>query len=164
MEIFNKSIRGLGKNDSLIIGIITSIKGEIVDDDFAKKAIEHHEVERNPWLPFVPLKALTTLINTYEKHDNIILTILPCPDTSWDEIKKWFPYDRKWIIPSAGEAFDEDKVKFYTSQGEAIIRYTENSNISGRELRNYLYSSDYDNFSKHIPKTIVDIYWKGERR
>ena len=74
------------------------------------------------------------------------------------------PMNRKWIIPDAGELFDDIKANFYRSQGENVIRYSEDTGISGHTLRELYKKGGYDNFKKFVPPQIVDIYWNGERR
>ncbi|MCL2258070.1 MAG: adenylyltransferase/cytidyltransferase family protein [Candidatus Bathyarchaeota archaeon] len=89
MKIVEQAVQHLGSEDILLIAVITSVNGIIIDDNFAKSAMEHHLPERNPWFPIVPLKAITSLCNTnYSKQ--ILTTILPCTDTFWTETKKWF--------------------------------------------------------------------------
>lgn len=165
LEIVEKAISNLSNDDFLVIGIVTAFKGlAVIDNSFADNAIEHHLVERNPWFPLVPLKAVTHLSKVLNKSNQIIITVLPSPDSSWQEISNWFPKNRKWIIPEADEDFDEKKADFYRRQGETVIRYKECSNVSGRELRDYFFKGDYENFKKYIPAQIADIYWTGEKK
>jgi len=166
LEIVKQSVSNLGENDVLVLAVVTSIDSgnPVIDNEFAKNAAEHHLPERNPWLPIVPLKAVTNLVSNMQQSGRILTMLLPAPDKSWVGIKKWFPEDRVWIIPDAGEEFDTQKAMFYKNQGEKIIRYSESTGISGREIREFYKDSDYDNFKKFIPSQIVDIYWKGERR
>ena len=163
MEIVEQSLHHLDVDDILVIGVITSMNGIIVDDNFAKSASEHHLPERNPWLPIVPLRAINCLCSANHSKQ-ILTTILPCPDTSWTEITKWFPMNRKWIVPYTEETFDDIKADFYRRHGESVIRYSDNTRISGRELREFYKKGEYDNFKKFIPAQIVDIYWNGEKR
>ena len=166
LEVVTLSIFNLGKNDVLVLAVVTSFDNavHIIDSEFASNALEHSLPERNPWNPIVPLKAVTNLASNMEETGKILTMLLPRPDTSWIGIKKWFPEDRAWIVPEAGEDFDGQKVQFFKKQGEEIIRYSESTGISGRELREFYKNNDYDNFKKYVPSQIVDIYWTGEKR
>jgi len=161
LDVLEKGIADLGDDDVLVVAVVTAFKGVIIDTSFAKTAAEHHAPDRNPWGPLVSLRAVSQLARKMGASEQIITTILPAPDTCWLEITKWFPSDRKWIIPDSKEQFDDVKAEFFQKCGESVLRYKDSSSVSGRELRGYYLNSDYENFKMHIPEMIVDIYWNG---
>ena len=164
LDVLKQSVLNLEKDDVLVVAVVTKIKGHAIDDKFAKSAAEHHFPDRNPWLPIVALKAISKLVKEMYPLNEILTTVLPSPDTSWTEIKKWYPADRIWIIPDAGEEFDNKKVEFYQKCGERVVRYSDNTGISGKDLRDYYQLGDYESFKKHMPANITDVYWEGENR
>lgn len=109
----------------------------VIDEAFSEKAAEHRLPERNPWGPIVALAAISEVSKQYANCCKIITTLMPYPNLAWPVIKNWFPLNRVWIIPDAGEDFDDEKAIFYKKQGENVVRIGDDSEISGRELREY---------------------------
>lgn len=84
---------------------------------------------------------------------------MPVPNYAWNLINDWVTQNRIWVIPDAGEEFDNDKAAFYSRMNESIIRVPDCSGVSGRELRKAYFADDFDFFSNNIPSSIVDLYW-----
>ena len=148
LQIVEKSIALLKNNDVLVLAAMCSFDCslEIVDETFSKKAAEHRLPERNPWGSLIALEAISEISKQYSNCCKIITTLMPYPNLAWPIVKNWFPLNRVWIIPEAGERFDEDKAIFYKKQGERVIRITDDSKISGRELREYYNNKDMKQF------------------
>lgn len=166
LSVLEQVVADLKHDDILVVGIVSPFQnGEmssIENTDYSKLVLEQLLPERNPWLPIVPMRAVSEILAGMNIKNRYLTTFMPSPSSNFSQIKKWFPSNRVWIIPNAGEEFDEKKAAFYLSQGEQVLRYEEKTGISGWDLRKHFLASDYNSFSRAVPKQVVDIYWNGE--
>lgn len=160
LQVVEKTIDLLGKDDILILAAMCSFDYNIepVDKIFAEKAAEHRQPDRNPWGSIVALNALSIIAREYAQQCKILTTLMPYPNLAWPVIKNWIPENRIWIIPQSGEQFDNIKADFYQSQNETVIRVIDDSNISGKELREYYKNGNSKLFFSGIPKILHKIY------
>jgi hypothetical protein len=85
---------------------------------------------------------------------------MPRPDLSWELVDAWFPGKRTWIIPEAGEEFDDNKAAFFASQGDGVLRIPETTGASGRLLRDAWLERNEALFRAGVPKACFEVYWK----
>lgn len=164
LQVVNKVLDMLKQGDMLVIAAMCRFDYpiDIIDKDFSEEAFEHTLPERNPWGSVVALEAISEVSKVLSGKHKIITTLMPYPNLAWNIIKMWFPANRVWVIPDAGESFDDAKEKFYESQGEKVIRIVDDSNISGRELRDYYYAKNSHDFFTGVPEFLHSIYWKSK--
>lgn len=110
----------------------------------------------------MPLKAVNMVAKYLHCTNQIVTTLLPRPEYGWSTIINWFPEKRVWVIPDAGEAFDDVKSIFFESRGDSVVRIKESSKITGRDLRDYYKKGDHTSFKKYVPEFVDKIYWKEE--
>ena len=131
------------------------------DVAFTHVADEHHLPERNPWSLSTRLWALGGVTNYFrERHPELQIntTLLPRPDYGLRVIRSWFPGERSWIVPEAGEMFDEAKVKFFVDSGEKVVRVPDTSNVSGRILRESWKIGDVEEMRRQLPECVHRAY------
>lgn len=160
-QILESLVEHAKEGDNIIVAIVsqTQDNSKIIDSEFTNKAKEHHSPERNPWSAVTRLVALQKLVSSFVNEQiNISVTIIPRPDLGWETIINWFPCNRIWVIPDAGEKFDENKSVFFKSKGEEVLRLKENTNISGWELRESIKNNDVTIFRKSTPSMVQEIY------
>jgi cytidylyltransferase-like protein len=162
-EIVRQSLERIISGDVLILAAISPEPSSIraVDENFAMAAAEHHLPERNPWPVPIRLLALSAIAahfrHTYP-HIPVAVSAIPRPDYGWDTVRAWFPGSRVWVIPSAGEAFDEAKAKFFIQNGEQVIRYTDPTKVSGKELRELWESGHTEQMKPYLPECVHEAY------
>lgn len=163
MQVFEQLCKKINVTDTIVIGVIAPFepkKADIKDKDFFRASEEHHLPDRNPWEVTIPLYAVSRIARLSHYTGRIITTLLPRPECGWQTIQSWFPQKRIWVIPSAGEDFDEKKCKYFTKMGDGVIRFQDTTDISGRELREFYKKRQYKKFADNVPSEVVDIYFK----
>ena len=160
-EILNQIIADWKEDCVIVLAVIAPAYGIPIDKSFSHMIDEQLQPERNPWPVIVPLLAVNKIIESLKSKgiNNIVSSILPCPDKSIIRLKDWFPDERYWIIPSAGEEFDDSKSEFYIRNNEKVVRYNDTTGVNGWQLRNHYFNGEFELFSKGLPSEIVDIYW-----
>ncbi|MEV6349782.1 adenylyltransferase/cytidyltransferase family protein [Actinoplanes sp. NPDC051851] len=148
----------------LVIGVVASTgnRAESQDAGFSATADEHHAPDRNLWPAAVRLEAVTRvsrLVVADRPLVRCVPLVLPRPDLAWDWIIEWFPGERTWIIPDAGEEFDDWKATFFLEQGDQVLRVPEDSHVDGRTLRR-LYIDRDEHFVDGVPAEVADLYWE----
>ena len=162
-QVFEQLCKKVNATDTIVLGVIAPFEpkeADIKDREFYYASEEHHKPDRNPWEVTVPLYAVSRVARLSHYSGRIITTLLPRPECGWQTIQSWFPQKRIWVIPSAGEDFDEKKYEYFTKMGDEVIRFPDITNISGRELRGFYKNRQYKEFACNVPEEIVDIYFK----
>ena len=161
-QVFDKICEKMSSTDVLVLAVVSPYTSDnIKDKSFAEATTEHHEADRNPWYVSVPLMAVSRIARLCPRSEQIITTLLPRPEYGWDIIEKWFPNDRVWIIPNAGEDFDDKKSCYFRSLGDRVERISDITGVSGWNLRNLYKEGNYNEFKKHVPEGIAEIYFRG---
>lgn len=167
-RVVKQVIPQLQAQDQLILATVApmaaaedSITAKPIDAGFAATAQEHHLPERNPWSTaqrLLALRAIAQQVETSHPNLSIATTAIPRPAYGWAFIQAWFPGERVWVIPKAGEAFDEAKNEFFLNQGDQTLRVEDNSQISGRELRQLWADHQVAAMQPYIPACLYGIY------
>ena len=126
MKVFQHLCKQIKATDIIVLGVIAPFlpkEADIKDNEFFMASEEHHLPDRNPWEVSVPLYAVSRIARLSHYSGQIITTLLPRPECGWQTITSWFPQDRIWVIPSAGEEFDEKKQDYFTKMGDKVIRF-----------------------------------------
>jgi hypothetical protein len=151
---------------AIVLGVVAPSHSPSGRDDlarsFSREAAEHHQPGRNPWDLSVRLRAalaVARVVNSFgSSQDRLLVTALPRPDYAFDTIRLWFPGERTWAIPDAGEEFDEIKETYFLARGDQVMRITCLCGVSGRELRSAYASQRRDQFRKGVPSFLWEIY------
>lgn len=163
MQVFRQLCGKLTQNDILVLGVIAPFESDDVKDvNFLEASKEHQLPERNPWDVLVPLSAVAQIARSSHYSGQIVTTLLPRPEYGWKLISTWFPNKRIWVIPSAGEEFDEKKSEFFTKMGDQVVRFKDTTGISGRELREFYKEGEYEKFVSCVPSGLADIYFRDK--
>lgn len=140
LEVLRSAFGGLQEGQVLVVAAIAPFPRAVgaCDAEFLAAAAEHHSLERNPWNLAIRLEAIGALVHELRAEypgRRVVITPMPRPDYAWSVVELWFPGDRIWVIPTAGEGFDEEKAAFFQRRGDRVLRYDDRSNVSGRALR-----------------------------
>lgn len=163
MEVLKELCKKINSTDFVVLGVIAHYElQDIKDKVFFEASKEHHLPERNPWELSVSLEAISSIARSGQFKQQIITTILPRPECAWEIIKVWFPTKRIWVIPMAGEDFDDQKSIFFNKMGDEVIRFPDTTGVSGRDLRDLYKKGQYEEFLANVPKGLADIYFKEE--
>lgn len=161
MQVFQQLCEKITPTDTLVLGVIAPFKSDDIKDlDFLELSEEHHLPDRNPWKVSIPLSAISQIARSSHYGGQIITTLLPRPEYGWETIISWFPGKRIWVIPSAGEDFDNSKSVFFAKMGDQVIRFPDTTGISGRDLRRLYKEGQYEKFVSCVPRGLADIYFK----
>lgn len=163
MSVIQQALATLDPNDVLILAAVAQIGLDFpaVDPIFAQSAKEHHLPERNPWPLVVRLSALMEVAKVLKESSperDIVVTAIPRPDYGWKQIQAWFLGPRVWLIPIAQEAFDDDKAAFFESMGDQVLRHTDESGVSGRELRDMWSNCKINKMKQYMPECVHNSY------
>lgn len=160
LEVLRQLCEIVGPEDTLILAVVAPFHSQdIKDKAFLDASKEHHKPERNPWDVSVVLEAVSHVALDEGNGKRILTTLLPRPEYGWETIVKWFPSERIWVIPLAHEDFDEKKVAFFIKMGDKVIRFSDETKISGQELRKHYENQRYDEFASQVPKGVANIYF-----
>jgi hypothetical protein len=157
-------MEALEVNQVLVLAAIATRTGAadaLVDGEFAAAAAEHHQPERNPWSVSTRLRALAKLLPALAisyPGKEVVTCALPRPDFDWNTVTAWFPQSRSWVIPSAGESFDETKAEFFRRKGDAVVRYNDATQMSGRILRELWREGRTEELVQFLPDALRDVY------
>ena len=161
-QVFDKICEKMSSTDVLVLAVVSPYTSDsIKDESFVIASTEHHDADRNPWYVSVPLTAVSRIARLCPRSEQVITTLLPRPEYGWDIIEKWFPGDRVWIIPNAGEDFDEKKSSYFRSLGDRVERISDTTGVSGWNLRNLYKEGNYNEFKSFVPDGIAEIYFRG---
>jgi hypothetical protein len=162
-DVTAAAVSTLRQDDVLVLAAIAPgvpIKDPL-NKEFTKAAEEHHRPERNPWPLPIRLLALTSVANHFRglyPHSAIIVSAVPRPDYELHTLQSWFPGERIWVIPEAKEEFDHAKMRFFEMNGEQVVRRTDPTNVSGRELRRLWELGKVEEMKIHIPPCVHAAY------
>lgn len=162
MQVLQELCEKSTQRDKIVLAVVAPfVSKDIQDNEFLAASQEHHLPERNPWNVSVCLSAVTRVAKLFHR-ENILTTLLPRPEYGWDTICMWFPEKRIWVIPEAGETFDEKKADFFTKMGDTVLRLPDSTNVSGRILREYYRTDQYERFSEGVPSCVSEIYFQNK--
>lgn len=165
LQVLEFVSNNFNSQDNLIVGVVSPfISNKVIDKEFVDLALEHHLPERNPWSVSERLKALSILTRelSLKYNLNIVTSAIPRPDYGYETIKEWFPEKRIWIIPNAGESFDESKANFFLERGDEVLRINDDSKISGFVIRTAIKNGNINEIKDLIPECMQDIYLNNE--
>jgi hypothetical protein len=167
MHTMNSFASRMVARDVLVLAAVVSdglMSGAVVDDEFRQTSEEHHVPERNPWPLPTRLRALGLAAQDLRSRYVIkaCVTALPRPDLAWEVIRAWFPGERMWLIPSAGERFDDAKAEFFAKRGDAVVRVRDETGVSGRELREYYRTGQLQRLRMYLPECVRETYLERE--
>lgn len=163
MQVFQQLCEKLTPTDTLVLGVVAPFESDDVkDESFLEASKEHHLPDRNPWDVSVPLSAISKVVSSSHYREQIITTLLPRPEYGWETIISWFPRKRVWVIPCAGEEFDDKKSDYFKNMGDKVIRIPDTTSIFGYELREFYKKGQYEEFASNVPDGLADIYFREE--
>lgn len=165
-EVLCAAMKEFPADAALVLAVVAPSHWRPSDDPIAKSfsldAEEHHQPERNPWDLRVRLRAALTVAEATKSFgrspDKTVVTALPRPDYAFETIRLWFPGERAWVIPEAGETFDQSKETYFRARGDEVIRIPCTCGISGRELRAAFAAQRWDEFRRGMPSFLWDVY------
>src|ERR1035441_7121964 len=120
----------------IVLGIVvTTPTTSDAATPFEAEARRQHGPERNPFSPRQRLEMITACLqeDLGDQGSLVFPILLPRPEANWNIIASMFPGTRTWIVPSAGEEFDEMKARFFESCGDEVMRLEVQPTTSGRE-------------------------------
>lgn len=113
----------------------------------------HHEPQRNPFSYEERVqmlrRALPELVGSA-----IRVVALPPPERAWCVAEAMFPEPRVWIVPQAGESFDDSKAAFFVEKGDAVIRPVQRTTTDGYVVRSLLAARD-PTWKEHVTPEIA---------
>jgi len=135
--------------------VVNTIQSEKTINDFEIEARKHNSPERNPFTPVERITMIRDCLQEEFVNDffRIIPILLPRPEANWTLIKNMFNYTRIWVVPDAGEEFDNMKANFFESMGDRVLRIKMNSEVDGYSIRSSI-KSDTDSWRDSVPNTI----------
>ncbi len=135
----------------------------IVDDGcgsdvYEELSVEHFLPARNPFSPQQRLAMITTVVQQYGKG-RLFATLMPRPSagSSWNAITRMFPGKRTWVVPSCGEAWDDQKAVFLQRMGETVKRIEFQQTTDGRRIRSALETGDHQYAQQCIPPAVWSV-------
>jgi len=140
----------------LLIGIVIHTLDLEDCSTFETEARLQNSPDRNP---FSPLERLSMVKGCIEEElseiSNRILTILlPRPEANWRLIEAMFPSRRTWVVPDAGEEFDDMKAQFFASKGDVVMRIPITPSTNGYLVRNAILNGSTE-WQRSVPVTIA---------
>lgn len=143
----------------LYLGLVTSRRLEgAPDTDFEREAHHHHTADRAPFsfdLRRQMLEAALRECLPAVSRRRVRIIPLPRPELDFAIIESIFPAPRVWIIPRAGEAFDELKAQFFAGRGDGVIRVPIEPRVSGREVRALVAAEAWTELEHHTPRGVI---------
>lgn len=138
----------------LVIGLITSETAPLPAAGFAARADEHHRPERNP-LDYLARRRLLEAAITERGLDRYRLRIapIPRPELDWETIVSRLPGPRCWVVPDAGDPFDDAKAAFFAERGEGVLRVPYQMTTDGWTVRR-LWASGDRSLERHVPRAV----------
>jgi nicotinamide mononucleotide adenylyltransferase len=96
-----------------------------------------------------------------EESARVRIVPLPRPEAHWPLIETIFPEARTWIVPDAGERFDEMKTAFFRERGDRVLRIRFREQTNGRLVRSLIVRSD-PALAEHVPRGVFELIeqWK----
>lgn len=104
---------------TLAVGLLVSAGEPSARDAFGEEAAEHHRPERNP---FTFLQRAAMLEAALGRRERLRIVPMPRPECAWELVIAMFPMPRVWIVPDAGDPFDDAKARWFEERDEAVLR------------------------------------------
>lgn len=153
-------------DSTLVLAVVAPLKGlPDTPNEFASIAEEHHSPDRNPWSITTRLMALVRVVQALSvdyPETSVVASAIPRPDLGWETLVSWFPGERTWVVPDAQEDFDNAKVDYFLENGDAVVRFKDETNVDGRLIRSR-FASDPEAASLLLPEVVRQTYLAGWR-
>ena len=142
----------LAESDQVLhVGIVFDSPGAADDPWFSRlnaEAKRQHEPDRCPFTVTERLAMWRDIIDARAlPASRLVLLALPRPEAAWQWITSLFPGRRTWIVPHAGEHFDDLKAEFFAAKGDRVDRPKQIPTTDGRIVRSLL---DRPELSDHV--------------
>lgn len=150
-----EELRSLFPNETICIAVIKDVP--IVNKTEFDKKVDC-ELKKNIFEPET-VSEMINLVKTARKWDNVVVSLMPrASESTWKMITELFDCDRTWAFTqnSKTDAWEEEKVKFYQSTGDKVIRIPISKDINGSNIRSALEDKNYDYLKNNVPEEIVD--------
>ena len=159
---------------ALIERALTLVRGPLVlallvgggraSDTFGHEAAEHHEPARNPFT-FLQRAAMIDAALPPHARSRVRVVPLPRPECAWDVCVSAFPGPRLWVVPDAGDPFDDAKAAWLTAHAEAVARPRITPTTDGRLVRALVARGDPE-LRRHVPEPVADLIeaWQQKQR
>ena len=141
----------------LVLAVVCAIKLDSGSDRFDIESAEHFESSRNPFPPLAVHRMLQELarVRYPERPPQVLLIPRPSRGGNWTAIDQFFPGSRTWVVPDAGENWDERKAEFFAAMGDDVIRVPHDPAVSGRDLRSAMNAGDWEAVARGVPVEIL---------
>lgn len=141
----------------LVLAVVCAIKLDSGGDRFDAESAEHFERERNPFRPLTVHRMLQEVARMRypARPPQVLLIPRPSRGSNWSAIDQLFPRGRAWVVPAAGEDWDERKAEFFASMGDEVVRVPHSPGVSGRELRSSMSAGDWSAVSEGVPAEVL---------
>lgn len=114
---------------------------------------------RNPLSSDVALVLVNRVIKKLP-YNNIVVTLMPRASLeSWGYITSLFDCDRTWVFTkntTCQDEWEDEKCKFYKTQGEKVIRIPIEKDIEGTIIRQAIKSHEYDKLVTMVPAEVLE--------
>lgn len=132
-------------------------------DAFDEEARRHHEPARCPFSFWERKRMLEAALDPAHLA-RVDIVPLPRPEQAWEWVSAVFPGRRTWIVPDSGEAFDDEKARFFRSRGDAVHRVALPPTTDGRLVRALISARD-PRLAQHVPPAVRDLIetWRDDR-
>jgi nicotinamide mononucleotide adenylyltransferase len=153
----------LGRLPSFVLGLIVDVPGAPRRTAFEREARRQNLPARCPF-SFLERAAMIEAALTAGERRRIRILALPRPEAAWPLVEAMLPGPRTWIVPDAGEAFDDAKARFFRSKGDRVLRLPFRPTTDGRVVRSLLHSPR--ELRRHVPPAVAEriALWRGTRR
>lgn len=127
-------------------------------DEFDAASAEHFRPERNPFDPLTVHDMLQRFMTArHPGRVQVVMIPRPARGRTWQLLERMLPAQRSWVVPDAGEAWDERKAAFFAEMGEAVLRVPHRPDVSGRELRAAMSRGDWQEVARQVPAGLVPL-------
>jgi hypothetical protein len=65
-----------------------------------------------------------------------------------------FPGQRTWVVPRAGEAWDDSKSLFFESMGDSVYRVDQQPSVDGYSIRKAIQQKNFEHVQRSVPQGI----------
>ena len=152
--------RALELAPRLVVGLIVhaAAAGE-PQSAFERIAREENAAERAPFTLLERIEMLHAAL-TPRQRERVTLVGMPRPEADPALVRAMFPGERVWLVPDVGDAFDDEKARWFESAGERVLRIALEKTTDGRRVRAALDSPQ--ELRHHVPAAVAA--WITSRR
>ena len=161
IELISNFLRNY-PNDKLIIAIVRNYEIKEKSNLFNKQSEENFSVEKNPFNGKETLEMVSAALTKY--NNRVMTTFIPRPSLeTWETIQSFFDCERTWVVPTINGEFGEwenNKATFFNEQGDKVLRFFVNKNISSTDIRLIIENKQFDSLNLLIPKEVISVIQK----